>query len=289
LIIGIRDTRISNRKFGGGGRVEPSVRIARLIPSRAIAPSSPMSAVVRGDLTAEVAEDRATALAIHGIAAIADRNDEPACRLGATLVVVLQGGILEEVGLLFLADVVDFHAVIVNFPVLRNITWSSAQSACPALAFATRRNASLQASAAHEIVAVSGRGNWSVVSGRALQLVRAVDASWYRSVVLLGLVLTLSLLSAREEVLEVVVLHLLVAPLRRVVVLMGQCRSKAWHDVVMDALRAHHGSVDDAYLNRWLRLLLQTETAVELDVRHVGRRCFVASRLLVWLDSTVVC
>jgi hypothetical protein len=101
--------------------------------------------------------------------------------------------------------------------------------------------------------------------------VRAVDASCYRSIVLLDLVLPCSLLSNRQELLEVLILHLLVAPLRRVVVFVRYCSSKAWHDVVMGALRAHHGSVDDAYLNGWLRLLLQTEAAVELDVRHVGR------------------
>jgi hypothetical protein len=52
-------------------------------------------------------------------------------------------------------------------------------------------------------------------------------------------------------------------------VLVSNRSSEEWHDVVMDALRAHHRAVDDAYLDWRLRLVLQTDAAVEIDVRHV--------------------
>jgi hypothetical protein len=105
-----------------------------------------------------------------------------------------------------------------------------------------------------------------------LQLVAAIDAIWDWCVVLLSLDIPLSLLGCRQEVLEVVVFHLLVAPFWRVLVFVRQCSSEERYNMAVDALRAHHGSVDDPYLNWRFGLLLQTEAAFEADVRHAGRR-----------------
>jgi hypothetical protein len=118
--------------------------------------------------------------------------------------------------------------------------------------------------------------------------VLAVDAIWYRSVVLLDLVLPFILLGTCQENPEVLKLqNLLGAPLWRVMVFVRQCSSKEWHDVVTDALRAHHRTVDDPYLNGWLGPVLLTEAAVEIHVRHVGRvRC--SSELAVGVVGFVV-
>ena len=88
---------------------------------------SPVIAFVLGHLTAEVAENRATAVAVHGIAAGFEFNDESARRIGAPLVVVLQFRILKDIRLLLLADVLDLHAVIVSLRVFRDLVHSSTE------------------------------------------------------------------------------------------------------------------------------------------------------------------
>jgi hypothetical protein len=102
--------------------------IVRRIPTRAAVPKRPVATFVCSDLTADVAEDRATAVAIHSIAAVVEPNDELARGLGTPLVVALEGGILEKVGLLLITNVLNFHAVVVRL-LCRNLVHPSAFAA----------------------------------------------------------------------------------------------------------------------------------------------------------------
>ena len=137
--------------------------------------------------------------------------------------------------------------------------------------FAARRNEYMEGSDTHEVVAVFGRSYCSVVSGRALQLVLAVDSSGHRSVVLLDLDLPLSLLSTRQEILEVVVFDHLATPSWRVVVLVNQSTPKQRHDGVLYASRTHPRSMNDSHTNGRLGHFLLADAALEVDVRHVSR------------------